>query len=225
MGEVIGDLLPLALGVAISPIPIIAVILMLLAPRAGSAAAGFLLGWVVGIMLAVVVFMALGGRAGIESGGEPSTTTSVIKLLLGVLLLGLAVWQWRARPKPGEQAKLPAWLAALDEVTTGRAIGLGFLLSAANVKNLPLLAAAGLVVGTAGLSAGGAALAVLIFAVIAVSTVAIPVIGYEFARDRMSAWLVRLKAWLIEHNAAVMTVLLAVIGAVLLGKGLGGLWR
>ena len=34
MGEVIGDLLPVALGVAISPVPIIAVILMLLAPDA-----------------------------------------------------------------------------------------------------------------------------------------------------------------------------------------------
>ncbi len=225
MGEVIGELLPLALGVAISPIPIIAVIIMLLAPRAGAAAAGFLLGWVIGIMLAVVVFMALAGRTGIGSGGEPTTTASAIKLVLGVLLLGLAVWQWRSRPKPGEEPKMPAWLAAVDKITTGKAIGLGLLLSAANVKNLPLLASAGLIVGTAGLSAGGAALAVLIFAVIAVSTVAIPVIGYEFARDRMGPWLKRLHAWLAEHNAAVMTVLLAVIGAVLFGKGLGGLWH
>lgn len=33
MGEVIGELLPLARGVAISPVPIIAVILMLLTPQ------------------------------------------------------------------------------------------------------------------------------------------------------------------------------------------------
>ena len=48
MGGVIGDLLPTALGVAISPVPIIAVILMLLAPRAKAASVGFLLGWVSG---------------------------------------------------------------------------------------------------------------------------------------------------------------------------------
>ncbi|MEV4413039.1 GAP family protein [Catellatospora sp. NPDC049609] len=225
MGEVIGELLPLALGVAISPIPVIAVILMLLAPRAGAAAAGFLLGWVIGIMLAVIVFIALAGRTAIGTGGEPTTAASVIKLLLGVLLLVLAVLQWRSRPQPGEQARLPGWLAAIDKVTPGKAIGLGFVLSALNVKNLPLLAAAGLIVGTAGLSGGGAALAVLIFAVIAVSTVAIPVIGHEIAHDRISPWLDRLKAWLVEHHAAVMTVLLTVIGAVLLGKGLGGLWH
>jgi hypothetical protein len=46
VGPVIGDLLPLAVGVAVSPVPIIAVILMLLAPRAGGASLGFLAGWV-----------------------------------------------------------------------------------------------------------------------------------------------------------------------------------
>ena len=37
MGAVVGDNLPVALGVAVSPVPIIAVILMLLAPRANAA--------------------------------------------------------------------------------------------------------------------------------------------------------------------------------------------
>ncbi|MGH3502089.1 MAG: hypothetical protein ACRDQA_14575 [Nocardioidaceae bacterium] len=45
MGAVIGDVLPLAIGVAISPIPIIAVILMLLSRQASRTSTGFLLGW------------------------------------------------------------------------------------------------------------------------------------------------------------------------------------
>jgi hypothetical protein len=45
MGAVVGDPLPLAVGVAVSPVPIIAVILMLLAPRASGTSAGFGLGW------------------------------------------------------------------------------------------------------------------------------------------------------------------------------------
>ena len=44
--------MPLALGVAISPIPIIATILMLLAPQARGTSVGFLLGWVLGIVVA-----------------------------------------------------------------------------------------------------------------------------------------------------------------------------
>ena len=43
MGSVIGDLLPLAVGVAVSPIPIIAAILMSLSKRAGSTSVGFAL--------------------------------------------------------------------------------------------------------------------------------------------------------------------------------------
>jgi len=35
MGQAIGQLLPFAVGVAISPVPIIAIILMLLSKRAG----------------------------------------------------------------------------------------------------------------------------------------------------------------------------------------------
>ncbi len=48
-------------------------------------------------------------------------------------------------------------------------------------------------------------------------------IGYLFAADRMRAPLDRLKAWLQDNNAVVMAVLLAVIGVVLIGKGIGGL--
>ena len=52
LGALIGDLLPLSVGVAISPVPIIAVILMLLSKRAGSTSVGFAIGWVLGIAVA-----------------------------------------------------------------------------------------------------------------------------------------------------------------------------
>ena len=59
MGSVIGDILPLAIGIAISPIPIIAAILMLLSPKAKGTSVGFLIGWVPGIVVALVVFILL----------------------------------------------------------------------------------------------------------------------------------------------------------------------
>ena len=102
MNGVIGDLLPLAVGIAISPVPVIAVILMLLAPRAGGASLGYLLGWVVGIVVAVsVVTVIVGGVAQSDTDDGPSTTTAIVILLLGVGVLVLAVRQWRGRPKPG----------------------------------------------------------------------------------------------------------------------------
>ena len=67
MGTAIGDVLPLAIGVAISPIPIIATILMLLTPRAGSTATAFLAGWILGIAVGYVVFVAIGSAIGIAA--------------------------------------------------------------------------------------------------------------------------------------------------------------
>jgi threonine/homoserine/homoserine lactone efflux protein len=224
MGAVIGDLLPLAVGVAISPVPIIAVILMLLAPRAGRASAGFGVGWLLGIVVVTtVVVLVTGGAGGGTSSGEPSAVVSWIKLLLGVALVGVGAKQWRERPKPGDETPLPKWMAAIDKITPVRATALGFALSALNPKNLLMCIAAGVTIGGAGLAAGGAITALAVFTVIAASTVLVPVLAYALARKRMQHPLDELKTWLQANNTAVMNVLLLVIGVALFGKGLGAL--
>jgi threonine/homoserine/homoserine lactone efflux protein len=224
VGGVIGDLLPLAVGVAISPIPIIATILMLLAPQAGSASVGFLIGWVVGIVVATLVFTVIAATAGLDdTSSGPSSTASWIKIVLGVLLLLLAVTQWRGRPRPGEDAVLPTWMSAIDAFTLPKALGLGFLLSAVNPKNLLMCVGAGTIVGGSTLGTGEQAVVVAIYTLLAASTVAIPVVGYLVASERLRAPLEELRGWLQQSNAAVMSVLLLVLGAVLIGKGLGGL--
>jgi hypothetical protein len=103
MGATIGEILPLAVGIAISPIPIIAAILMLLSPKAKGTSLGFLFGWLVGIITALVVFTLLSSVLPQPADG-PSTVAGVIKIALGALLLLLAVKQWRSRPAKGEQA-------------------------------------------------------------------------------------------------------------------------
>lgn len=219
MGNVLGDLLPLALGVAVSPVPIIAVILMLFAPKAGGTSFGFLIGWLAGIVLAVTAFALIAGTAGMGSTGQPSTLAGWLKLLLGLLLLYLAYKQWRERGN----AVLPKWMSAVDSMTAGKALGLGFLLAAVNPKNLALCAAAGTVIGGGGLSGGENVWTVVVFTILAALTVAVPVIGYAVAKDKMSGPLEHLKSWLEANNAVVMAVLLAVLGVVLVGKGIGGI--
>ena len=218
MNGVIGDILPLALGVAISPIPIIAAILMLFSSRATGTGLGMLVGWILGIVTVTTIFTAVSGS--LEAGGEPSSATSWTKVVLGGLLLSVGVRNWRGR---GGVHETPKWMAAIDSFSPAKALGLGFLLAAVNPKNLLLGIAAGVAIGGAGISVGQEAVAIAIFTVIAASTVAVPVVAYLFAADKMRGPLDRLKAWLQQNNATVMAVLILVIGVVLIGKGIGGL--
>jgi len=218
MGAVIGDVLPLAIGIAISPIPIIAAILMLFSPRATSTSTGFLLGWILGIVVATAIFTALAGT--LKTGGEPSAVASWIKIGLGVLLVLVGIRQWRGR---GGQHDAPKWMAAIDDFTFPKALGLGFLLSGVNPKNLIIAAGAGLIIGSSAVGVGGDAAAIALFTVIASSTVAIPVLAHLVAAARMTRPLESLRKWLQDNNATVMATMILVIGAVLVGKGVGGL--
>lgn len=61
MLEVLGSVLPTAVGIAISPIPLIAVILMLMSPRPRQLGLGFLVGWLLGVLVATTAFTLLAG--------------------------------------------------------------------------------------------------------------------------------------------------------------------
>ena len=99
MGEAIGEFLPAAIAVAISPIPIIAVVLMLATERGRVNGAAFLFGWIVGIVVAGAVFLLVAGAIGGDDDGEPATWVSWAELLLGLALLRLAAKQFRSRPR------------------------------------------------------------------------------------------------------------------------------
>ena len=126
MGSAIGQILPFAIGVAISPIPIVAVILMLFSASATRNSVAFALGWILGLALVGVIVLAFGLDS--NSGGE-SDTSATIKLVLGLLLLVAAVRQFRSRPHDGEAADMPTWMSAIDSFTSNKAFGVGILLS------------------------------------------------------------------------------------------------
>lgn len=224
MGEIVGELLPIALGVAISPVPIIAVILMLLAPHAKAASLAFVAGWVVGIGVVVTVVTLVVDPVDDSEAGDPSTAVSIVKIALGAAALVLAGRNWRSRPGEGEQPQMPTWMGAIDTITASKALGLGVLLAAVNPKNLTLGLNGGVAIGSGALTTGETAAAIVIFVVIGSCTVAIPVIGYLVAQRRMQQPLDELRQWLTVHNTAVMAVVLLVLGFSTVGKGIAGLW-
>jgi len=223
MGNAIGSLLPQAIGVAISPIPIIAVILMLFSKRARSNGLAFLAGWVLALAIVGGVVLVLAGAGKVSAGGTPSTLSYVVHLLLGLLLLFLAVRNWQKRPKEGETAEMPKWMATIDSFTAGRALGLSALLAGVNPKNLALAVAAALSIAQAGLSGAQPWIALAVFVLVASLSVAAPVVYYLIAGQSAAEMLNTWKAWLTANNATVMFVLLLVLGVKLVGDGLGGL--
>ena len=90
MGEAIGQLLPFAVGVALSPTPIVAMILMLITPKARVNGIVFVLGWMVGVAVAGAILLALADPTGASDDGEPAEWTYWLRLVLGVLLLLVA---------------------------------------------------------------------------------------------------------------------------------------
>ena len=217
MGAAIGDVLGFAVGVAISPVPIIAVILMLFTDRAVANSLSFLFGWMVGLLVVGGVVLALGLQA---SDGEESTTSGWIKIVIGALFLALGWKQWSSRPKGDEQPTMPAWMEGLDEFTAVKALGLGVVLSALNPKNLGLTITAMASVTAAGLSTGEEIGVLVVFVLIASLTVGLPVVLNLVMGPKATGTLTQMKDWLIANNNTVMMVLFVVIGAKLLGDGI-----
>ena len=223
MGEAIGQSLPLAIGVALSPVPIIAVVLMLTTSRARANGPAFVLGWLLGLGVVGAVVLALAGPGEASESGQPATWVSWVKLLLGVLLLLIAARQFRGRPREGEEAPLPKWMGAIERFKAGAALGGGAALAGANPKNLLLAIGGAAAIAQTGIAGGQQVIAYAVFAVIGTLGVAAPVVIY-FAMGRRSAEVLgRLKDWMGDNNAVIMAVLCLVIGMKLIGDGISGL--
>jgi threonine/homoserine/homoserine lactone efflux protein len=223
MGEAIGQVLSFGVGVAISPVPIIAVVLMLGTPRARSNGPAFILGWVVGLAVVGTVVLLVSSGADASEEGEPATWVAVLELALGALVVLIAVRQWRGRPRGVAQPDMPKWMQTIDEFRAPKALGFGVVLSAVNPKNLLLTVGAAAAIAQTGIEAGRQAIALAVFIVVGTLGPGIPVAVYFAMGDRAVHLLDELKVWMAAHNAAIMAVLCLVIGAKLIGDGIAGL--
>jgi len=224
MGAAIGDVLGLAAGVAVSPLPIVAMILVLATPRGRVNGSLFGIGWLAGLSILGTVVLLLAGPADPSDDGTPAAWTGWLKLLLGVLALLLAARQWRGRPAEGAAPEMPRWMAGLDKLKPGGALGLGALLSGVNPKNAGLTIAAAATIAGAGLAGGEQAVTLAVFVVIGSAGVLAPLIVYLVAGERAARTLDAWKTWSGDHNAAIMAVLFLVFGFKLVGDGIAVLF-
>jgi threonine/homoserine/homoserine lactone efflux protein len=222
MGQALGDILPLAVAVAVFPAPIIAVVLVLGSDRGTAKGAAFVLTWCTGLFAVGGIVLVLGGIADASDEGEPATWVNVFLLGLGFLLLAAAIRQWLSRPRGGDEAPTPAWMRAIDQFTIAKAGGAGFALSALNPKNILLTVAAAAEIAEVGLSAGRQVALLLGFVLAASAGVLTPLVLDLALGDRSRELLEDLRAWMARHNAVIMGLLFLLIGAKLIGDAVSG---
>jgi threonine/homoserine/homoserine lactone efflux protein len=206
--------------VAISPIPIIAVVLLLSTPQGKGNALTFLLGWLVGLGLVGVIVLLLADPAGASEDDGPAIWVGWLFLVLGVASVLIGIRSWRGRPRGDEEPPMPKWMAAIDRFTPGKSLGIGLLLSALNPKNLMLTVAAAAAIAAAGLTSTDSYIVLAVFVVIGTLGVAIPIGIYFLGGDKATETLAELRHWLAVNNATIMAVLMVVIGAKLVGNGM-----
>jgi Kef-type K+ transport system membrane component KefB len=223
MGEAIGQSLPLAIGVALSPVSIIAVVVLLTSSRARSLGPVFVLGWLLGLAVVGAIVLAVVGPSGAGSSGQRTAWVSWLMIALGVLLLVAAVRHVCGRTPRGEEAPLPAWMGAIDRLTPAVVLGGGVVLGGVRPKNLLLAVGGAAAIAQTGIAGGQQAIAYAVFAVIATLGVAAPVVIYFAMGTRSGELLGRLKGWMRRNNAVILAVVLVVIGVTLIGDGIGGL--
>jgi len=223
MSQALRYALPMAVAIAVFPIPIIAAVLMVGSDRGRVKGLAFVLAWCAGLAFVGALTLALADGADASDDGAPSTWAAVLLLVLGVLLLAAAIKQWRGRPRAGEETPTPGWMLTIDDFTTVRAGGAGLALSALNPKNVLLVVAAAVEIAGVGLPASQEITALLVFVAVASIGVLFPLALTVVLRDRSRQLLERVRVWMARHNAVIMAVLLVVIGAKLIADAVAAL--
>jgi threonine/homoserine/homoserine lactone efflux protein len=222
MGQAIGNVLPLAVAVAVFPVPIIAAVLVLGSDRGTTKGVAFVLAWCVGLAAIGAIALLVAGAADANDDGAPATWVNALLLGLGVLLLALAAKQWRGRPAADEEPPVPGWMRTIGDFTVARSAGAGLFLTALNPKNVLLTVAAAAEIAEVGLPADQEIVVLVIFVLLASAGVLTPLVLALALGKRARALLERLRTWMARHNAAIMAALFLLIGAKLIGDAISG---
>jgi threonine/homoserine/homoserine lactone efflux protein len=217
----LGDLLPFAAAIALSPFPVLAIILLLTTPRASANGVAFAVGWLVGLSAISVAFVAMAGAVGADDPGG-SDGVAWGRLLLGIVLLAAAVKKWRGRPPEGVEPPAPAWMERLAGMGPRQALVLGLALGGLNPKNLALAAAAAPSIVEVSAEAGADAASIAVFVLLGSSTVLGAVGAHLALGERSAAALARVDAAMRQHQVVIVCVVLVIFGLKLVGDGLAG---
>ena len=220
MGTAIGEILPLAVALAAGPLPIIAIMLILVSEDARAKGIGFVFGRIAGLALilavGLVLFTMIDDPA-LAHRGHPRPAMSVARIVIGALLIVLAYRMWRRRNEPAKQSLLTR---RIDGLTAKGSIGLGLMVSVVDPASISLGFLSGVDIAAARLPVPTAVIVAAAFVVLSTLSITVPLAGYLAGGQAARARLVSVKGWLQSNEKAVMMVLFLLIGAMLIGRGI-----
>lgn len=221
MGQALGQLLPIAVAAALSSVPITVMILVLLSPKRKKVALPFLTGSVLGAAALLTLATFAAQLLPDSRPRQPQTAIGVLEILTGATLTLLGARAIRRRPEH-ENAQMSKWVDATGSFGAASSFGIGLALNV-RPKGLLLSAAASLTLRSAALGWEGTALLIAVYTAIATSTVVAPILATLVSPERMEPRLITARDWLTANGSVVTAVIMLVIGAVVLGTGVGHL--
>lgn len=222
LSQAIGSMLPAAFAVALSPFPIVGIVLILSSKQASRNGPLFAAGWAAGLaIVAAIVVLVFGGADDAES--TTSTIMNVLRIVAGAAFIALGVRSWRARQRSGDDAKSPKWIESLNDATAGRAFAIGALISGVNPKTAILTAAAATSIVESGVHGAELIVALLAFVLLGSCTVVGAVLIHFLGGERAAVFLESVREFMVANNAIIMAIVLIILGASILGNGISGL--
>lgn len=225
MDSYLADIAALALVAALSPFPIIAIVPVLSAARGVPRGATFVLGWAVGLAVAMgaaIVVVTASGADPTDASG-PASWVSIVRVLIGVLLVGYSITSWIGRPRAGEPVTSPGWIAALETTRTRRLATVGVAISALNPKIILLAVGAATATVQANVPSDDTLLAIALFVAIGSLGALTPLLVLLLAGDRAERLLAAIRTWMERHGSTLVTLLFLLIGVKLVVDGIRGL--
>ena len=159
------DLLLIGLAITLEPIPLTAFILILMAEGGTRKGAAFIFGWLLSLAVVIAVTVLVTGNKPPKPNTAPSLAALAVKILIGVVLVGIAIRQRRRMGQPKKPKKTPKWQTGLDNMSPWFAIALGPL-----TQPWGLVAAGVAVIVEAKLSSWESYVALFLFCIVATGT-------------------------------------------------------
>jgi len=218
MGHLLLQILPVAVAIAVNPVPIIAAIVMTATERPVTNSLAYLTALIaVSYGFGAVILVVFHGTA-LGTGTRTGHVILVLWLLVGLAFLAALFVLLVRRPKPGEAGREPGWMRWI-----GRLGPLGAAVVGVMLVNYEMEAPALSDILTAQGTRAVAFAALALFVAVAVSTSVAPVVAYIVAPGAVGAFLKRLKRWLARHNRPILMAVFAAIGVLYTLKGAAGL--